>query len=106
MMIKRRELQTRARKRHQALRRKQRDPRFRNVMGRFVEEGLLETEVDEITPRRQAVPLDDALWAPAREAPRGSSCTLRHRGDSNRARVLGRVDEATRRGLKLQRDRR
>jgi hypothetical protein len=75
-------------------------------MERFVEEGLLETKVDGITPCRQAVPLDDALWAPAREAPREPSRALRQRGDSNGARVLGRVDEATRRGLKLQRDRR
>ena len=30
------DLQARARRRHQALRRKQRDPRFRNAMGRFI----------------------------------------------------------------------
>ena len=63
MTTKQSELQARAQKRHQALRRKHRDPRFRNVMGRFLEEGLLETKVEGITPRRQAVPLDDALWA-------------------------------------------
>jgi len=32
-------------------------------MGRFVEEGLLETNIEGIVPRRKPVPLDDALWA-------------------------------------------
>jgi len=57
------DLQTRARKRHRALRRKHRDPRFRSVIGRFVEEGLLQTNIEGVVPRRQPVPLDDALWA-------------------------------------------
>lgn len=57
------DLQTRARKGHRALMRKHRDPRFRTVMGRFVEEGLLETNIEGIVPRRRPVPLDDALWA-------------------------------------------
>ena len=38
------DLQARARVRLRALRRKHRDPRFRTVMGRFIEDGLLETE--------------------------------------------------------------
>ena len=57
------DLQARARRRHRALRRKHRDPRFRKVMGRFVEEGLLETNIEGIVPRRQPVSLDDVLWA-------------------------------------------
>ena len=57
------DLQARARKRHRALRRKHRDPRFRRVMGRFVEEGLLTTQIEGIVPRRQPVWLGDALWA-------------------------------------------
>ena len=32
-------------------------------MGRLVEEGLLETNIEGIVPRRKPVPLDDALWA-------------------------------------------
>jgi hypothetical protein len=32
-------------------------------MGRFVAEGLLETNIDGIGPRERSVPLDDALWA-------------------------------------------
>ena len=32
-------------------------------MGRFVEEGLLETNIEGIVPRRRPVPLGDALWA-------------------------------------------
>ncbi|MGB5284934.1 MAG: hypothetical protein WCB63_05170 [Polyangiales bacterium] len=57
------ELGARARKRYTALRRKHRDPRFRNVIGRFVSEGLLETNIEGIRPRKAPVPLDDALWA-------------------------------------------
>jgi hypothetical protein len=57
------DLQARARKRYQALRRKHRDPRFRNVMGRFVAEGLLETNIEGIGPRKAPVPLEHALWA-------------------------------------------
>ena len=37
----RNELQAAARKRHQALRRKRRDPRFKKVLGRFVAADLL-----------------------------------------------------------------
>jgi hypothetical protein len=33
------------------------------VIGRFVEEGLLQTNIEGVVPRRQPVPLDDALWA-------------------------------------------
>lgn len=57
------DLQTRAKKRYRAQRRKHRDPRFRSVMGRFVEEGLLETNIEGIVPGRRPVALDDALWA-------------------------------------------
>ncbi len=32
-------------------------------MGRFVEDGLLETNIEGIVRRRQPVSLDDALWA-------------------------------------------
>jgi len=56
-------LQTRARKRYRALRRKQQDPRFKKVMGRFVAAGLLTTNIDGIHPHEKAVALDDALWA-------------------------------------------
>jgi hypothetical protein len=56
-------LQARARKRYRALRRKQQDPRFNKVMGRFVGAGLLETNIDGIRPHEKAVALDDALWA-------------------------------------------
>jgi hypothetical protein len=57
------DLQARARKRYQALRRKQRDPRFRKVMGRFVAEGLLATTIEGIPTHDRRVPLDDVLWA-------------------------------------------
>ena len=63
MMLEKRELQARARKRYAALRRKHRDPRFRHAMGRFVAEGLLETNLEGIRPRETPVPLDDVLWA-------------------------------------------
>ena len=59
----RNELQAAARKRHQALRRKQRDPRFKKVVGRFVAADLLTTNIDGIRPHDKPVPLDDALWA-------------------------------------------
>jgi hypothetical protein len=32
-------------------------------MGRFLEEGLLDTNIKGIAPRRRPVPLEDALWA-------------------------------------------
>lgn len=51
------DLQARARKRLRTLRRKQRDPRFRNAMGRFVAEGLLETTIEGIRPHEKPVPL-------------------------------------------------
>jgi hypothetical protein len=57
------DLQARARKRYQALRRKQRDPRFRKVMGRFVAEGLLATTIEGIPLHDKRVPLEEALWA-------------------------------------------
>ena len=57
------DLQARARKRYQVLRRKQRDPRFRKVMGRFVAEGLLATTIEGIPTHDRRVPLDDVLWA-------------------------------------------
>jgi hypothetical protein len=59
----RNELQAAARKRYQGLRRKQRDPRFKKVMGRFVAAKLLTTNVDDIHPHDKPVPLEDALWA-------------------------------------------
>jgi len=59
----RNELQAAARKRYQALRRKQRDPRFKKAMGRFVAADLLTTNIDGIRPHDKRVPLDDALWA-------------------------------------------
>ena len=57
------DLQARARVRLRALRRKHRDPRFRTVMGRFIEDGLLETNIEGIVRRREPVSLADALWA-------------------------------------------
>lgn len=57
------DLQSRARRRYRALRRKHRDPRFRAVLGRFVTEGLLQTNIDEVRPRKVPVTLEDALWA-------------------------------------------
>ena len=57
------DLQAGARRRHRALLRKHRDPRFRKAMGRFVAEGLLQTNVEGIRPHEKPVPLDDALWA-------------------------------------------
>ena len=62
-MTPRDELQAAARKRHQALRRKQRDPRFKSVMGRFVAAKLLTTNIEGIRPHDRPVPLEDALWA-------------------------------------------
>jgi hypothetical protein len=63
MTLARSELQAAARKRHQALRRKQRDPRFKKVMGRFVAAKLLTTNIEGIRPHDKPVPLEDALWA-------------------------------------------
>jgi hypothetical protein len=63
----RNELQAAARKRHQALRRKQRDPRFKKVMGRFIAAKLLTTNIEGIRPHDKPVPLEDALWAGAVE---------------------------------------
>ena len=63
----RNELQIAARKRYQALRRKQRDPRFKKVMGRFVAANLLTTNIDGIRPHEKPVPIDDALWAGMQE---------------------------------------
>lgn len=63
MTLTRNELQAAARKRYQALRRKQRDPRFKKVMGRFVSAKLLTTNLEGIRPHDKPVPLDDALWA-------------------------------------------
>lgn len=63
MTLAQRELRARARKRYQGLRRKQRDPRFKKVMGRFMADGLLTTNIEEIRPHDKPVPLDDALWA-------------------------------------------
>ena len=63
MTLTRNELQAAARKRHQALRRKQRDPRFKKVMGRFVAAKLLTTNIEGIRPHDKPVPLEDALWA-------------------------------------------
>lgn len=57
------DLRAGARKRYQALRRKQRDPRFRNVMDRFVAEGLLATTMEGIPLHHNRVPLEEALWA-------------------------------------------
>jgi hypothetical protein len=59
----RNELQAGARKRYQALRRKQRDPRFKKVTGRFVAAKLLTNNIEGIRPHERPVPLDDALWA-------------------------------------------
>jgi hypothetical protein len=59
----RNELQAAARKRYQALRQKQRDPRFKKVMGRLVAAKLLTTNLEGIRPHDKPVPLEDALWA-------------------------------------------
>lgn len=63
MTLARNEIQAAARKRHQALRRKQRDPRFKKVLGRFVAAELLTTNIEGIRPHDKPVPLEDALWA-------------------------------------------
>lgn len=63
MTLARNELQAAARKRHQTLRRKQCDPRFKKVMGRFVAARLLTTNIEGIRPHDKPVPLEDALWA-------------------------------------------
>jgi hypothetical protein len=57
------ELRAAARKRYQELRRKQRDPRFKKVIGRFVAAKLLKTNIEGIRPYEKPVPLEDALWA-------------------------------------------
>jgi len=59
----RNELQAAARKRHRTVRRKQRDPRFKKAMGRFVAAKLLTTNIEGIRPHDRPVPLEDALWA-------------------------------------------
>jgi hypothetical protein len=45
------------------LRQKQRDPRFKKVMGRLVAAKLLTTNLEGIRPHDKPVPLEDALWA-------------------------------------------
>ena len=76
------DLQARARKRYQALRRKQRDPRFRKVMGRFVAEGLLATTIEGIPPHDKRVPLEDALWAGTVEPPNHGALARRAREEA------------------------
>ncbi len=56
------ELRARAKKRLAAQRRRERDPRFVRVLGRFVSAGLLTTN-REIVLHRDPVPIKDALYA-------------------------------------------
>jgi hypothetical protein len=57
-----RELQLRAKRRHAAIARAKRDPRYRRVIGRYLAAGLLTTTLD-VAPHRRPVEVDDVLWA-------------------------------------------
>jgi hypothetical protein len=56
------QLRARAKRRHAALLVARRDPRYRRVLGRFVQAGLLTTTA-EVKPYTAAVSVHDALWA-------------------------------------------
>ncbi len=55
------ELQKKAQKQFRRLQKQRRDPRYLNVIGRLVHEGLLEGR--DVTPTRTRATVDDALWA-------------------------------------------
>jgi hypothetical protein len=57
-----RDLQLRAKRRHAAIARAKRDPRYKRVVGRYVAAGLLTTTLD-VAPYRRPVEVDDVLWA-------------------------------------------
>jgi hypothetical protein len=56
------QLQKRAKRRHAELTRVWADPRYKQVIGRYVSAGLLTTTTG-IQPNSQAIALKDALWA-------------------------------------------
>ncbi len=56
------ELQARAKRRWRGIQRRRRDPRFRRVMGRFVHEGLLSSNV-AYPAHTEPLEVDDVLWA-------------------------------------------
>jgi hypothetical protein len=56
------ELKRRAGRKLRTLNRYRRDPRYLRVMGRFIGEGLLFSN-ESIPPHREAVSVDDVLWA-------------------------------------------
>lgn len=56
------ELRARARRKLEALRAREQDPRYGAVMGRFVREGLLIVN-HPLPPNAEPVALDDVLWA-------------------------------------------
>lgn len=55
------QLQKKAQKKFRLLQKQRRDPRYLNVIGRLVHEGLLDGS--EVVPARARVTVDDALWA-------------------------------------------
>jgi len=59
-MTKFQELQKKAQRKFRLLQKQRRDPRYLNVIGRLVHEGLLEGR--EVLPTRMRVTIDDALW--------------------------------------------
>jgi len=61
-MMNREELVARAKRRHAANLKAQRDLRYRRVLGRFVQAGLLQTTM-EVELHREPVSVADALWA-------------------------------------------
>jgi hypothetical protein len=56
-------LRERARKAHARFRRARRDPRYLRAVGRFVNDGLLETNDPLVVAHDAPVALDDILWA-------------------------------------------
>ncbi len=56
-----------AQKRRRNLRSRRRDPRYREVMGRLVEAGLIKTSDERIVPHRRPIQVKDALWASVAE---------------------------------------
>jgi len=58
----RQELQARAARRLAVLKRKRRDPRYRRVLGRLTQAGLLSAS-EAFEPHRNALTISDVLWA-------------------------------------------
>lgn len=56
-----------AKNQRRSLRRRRRDPRYRKVMGRLIDAGLIKSSDEEIVRHRQPIQVKDALWASVAE---------------------------------------